>query len=57
MDSMRVGPRSFVWGGKKQLELAKVDFRETEEMLTTAVSLCGPYVYASGRVSVTFWVS
>jgi len=47
---MRVGPRSFVWGGKKQLELAKVDFRETEEMLTTAVSLCGPYVYGDNDI-------
>jgi hypothetical protein len=27
---VRVGPMSFVWGGKKQFELAKVDFSETE---------------------------
>merc|ERR1719350_1205815 len=45
LDSVRVGPRSLVWGGKKQLELAKIDFSETEEMLSTAESLCGPYVW------------
>jgi len=39
-----VGPRSLAWGGKKQSELAKVDFSELEEMLTTAFSLCGLYV-------------
>jgi RNA-binding protein NOB1 len=45
LDMVRVGPRSLVWGEKKQLELAKIDFSETEEMLTTAESLCGPYVW------------
>lgn len=52
LDSVRVGPRSLVWGGKKQLELAKVDFSETEEMLTTAESLCGPYVWGDYDILV-----
>ena len=47
-----MGPRSLVWGGKKQLELAKVDFSETEEMLTTAESLCGPYVWGDYDILV-----
>ena len=45
LHNVRVWPRSLVWGGKKQLKLVKVDFSETEEMLTTPKSLCGLYVY------------
>ena len=47
MYSVRVGTRYLVWGGKKLLEIAKIDFSETEEMLTTAESLCGPYVWGA----------
>jgi len=52
LDKVRVGPRSLVWGEKKQLELAKVDFSETEEMLSTAESLCGPYVWGGYDILV-----
>jgi len=52
LESVRVGPRSLVWGGKKQLELAKIDFSETEEMLATAESLCGPYVWGDYDILV-----
>jgi len=52
LDMVRVGPRSLVWGEKKQLELAKIDFSETEEMLTTAESLCGPYVWGGYDILV-----
>ena len=45
LESVRVGPRSLVWGNKKQLELAKIDFSETEQMLKCAEELCGPYVW------------
>jgi len=52
LDCVRVGPRSLVWGSKKQLELSKIDFSETEEMLTTAESLCGPYVWGDYDILV-----
>ncbi|KAL8615198.1 hypothetical protein ACOMHN_029214 [Nucella lapillus] len=43
--SKSIGPRSKVWTEQEQLEEAAYEFAETEQMLATAESLLGPYVW------------
>lgn len=41
LESAELGPRSRVWSEKPFLELAAIDFAETEEMLQIAENICG----------------
>lgn len=45
LESRKLGPRSHVWSEKEYVDKAAFEFAETEEMLTTAESLCGEYVW------------
>ena len=45
LTSKKVGPRSTIWAEEQYLEKAATDFSETEAMLQTAETLCGPYVW------------
>lgn len=41
--SRKLGPRCSVWAEAEQVDLAVIDFADTEKMLCTAESLVGPY--------------
>ncbi|PSN34098.1 Leukotriene A-4 hydrolase [Blattella germanica] len=45
LESKKIGPRSHVWSEKEYIDKAAYEFAETEEMLTTAESICGEYVW------------
>ncbi|XP_069682260.1 leukotriene A-4 hydrolase isoform X2 [Periplaneta americana] len=45
LESHKLGPRSHVWTEKENLDKAAYEFAETEEMLATAESICGEYVW------------
>ncbi|XP_064078786.1 leukotriene A-4 hydrolase-like isoform X2 [Macrobrachium nipponense] len=45
LESRKIGPRSHVWSEKDFVEKAAYEFAETEQMLATAESLCGEYVW------------
>jgi leukotriene-A4 hydrolase len=45
LESRQIGPRSYVWSEKEVIDQAADEFAQTEEMLQTAESLCGPYVW------------
>ncbi|XP_040564272.1 LOW QUALITY PROTEIN: leukotriene A-4 hydrolase [Lepeophtheirus salmonis] len=45
LESRDIGPRSKVWCEKEYIECAASDFSETETMITTAESICGPYIW------------
>ncbi|XP_077546818.1 leukotriene A-4 hydrolase [Haemaphysalis longicornis] len=45
LHSRKLGPRCSVWAEKEQIDLAVIDFADTEKMLCTAESLVGPYVW------------
>ncbi|XP_055337255.1 leukotriene A-4 hydrolase-like [Paramacrobiotus metropolitanus] len=45
LDSRKIGPRSHVWSEPSLVDRAAFEFAETEEMLATAESLAGPYVW------------
>ncbi|CAC5402108.1 unnamed protein product [Mytilus coruscus] len=45
LESRDIGPRSKVWSEKEFVDAAAFEFSETETMLKTAESLCGPYVW------------
>ena len=42
--SKQIGPVSHVWTEPENLEAAALDFSETNEFLTTAAEICGPYI-------------
>ena len=43
LESKRIGPRSHIWTEKEMLESAAFEFEETENFLTAAEQICGPY--------------
>lgn len=45
LESRKLGPRCTVWAEKEFVDLATIDFEDTELMLTTAESLVGDYVW------------
>lgn len=45
LHSRKLGPRCSVWAEVEQIDLAVIDFADTEKMLCTAESLVGPYVW------------
>lgn len=45
LESRKIGPRSRVWSEKELVARAEYEFAETEQMLATAESLVGPYVW------------
>ncbi|XP_044735037.1 leukotriene A-4 hydrolase [Chrysoperla carnea] len=45
LESRRVGPRSEVWAEKEIVDKAAYEFAEAEQMLKTAESICGAYVW------------
>lgn len=45
LESRKLGPRCAVWAEKEFVDLAVIDFEDTELMLTTAESLVGNYVW------------
>ncbi|XP_071500890.1 leukotriene A-4 hydrolase-like [Diadema antillarum] len=45
LESRKIGPRSKVWSEKELIEKSAYEFAETEEMLSTAEDLMGPYVW------------
>ncbi|KAL3847158.1 hypothetical protein ACJMK2_018086, partial [Sinanodonta woodiana] len=45
LESRDIGPRSKVWSEKELVEQAEYEFAETEQMIQTAESLLGPYVW------------
>ncbi|XP_022105369.1 leukotriene A-4 hydrolase-like isoform X1 [Acanthaster planci] len=45
LESRTIGPRSRVWSEKENVDQGAYEFAETEQMLLTAESLLGPYVW------------
>lgn len=45
VESRNLGSRCTVWAEKEQVDLAVIDFEDTEKMLCSAESLVGPYVW------------
>lgn len=45
IESRKIGPRSSVWSEKELVDAAAEEFSQTEDMLTAAESLFGPYVW------------
>ncbi|CAG5126743.1 unnamed protein product [Candidula unifasciata] len=45
VECRQIGPRSRVWSEKEMVDAAAAEFSETEEMLQTAESLMGPYIW------------
>ena len=45
LESRRLGPRSSVWSEAETVEAGAWEFAETEQFLTTAESIVGPYVW------------
>lgn len=45
LESRKVGPRSEVWAEKEIVDKAAYEFAEAEQMLKTAESICGAYVW------------
>nr|XP_006814590.1 PREDICTED: leukotriene A-4 hydrolase-like [Saccoglossus kowalevskii] len=45
LESRVIGPRSRVWSEKAMVDQAAYEFADTEQFLTTAEELCGPYVW------------
>ncbi|GLH08252.1 Uncharacterized protein GBIM_13527 [Gryllus bimaculatus] len=45
LESRKLGPRSHVWSEKEYVDESAKEFSETELMLSTAESICGPYVW------------
>ncbi|CAN8001571.1 unnamed protein product [Ixodes hexagonus] len=45
LENRKLGPRCSVWAEKECVDLAVIDFEDTELMLTTAESLVGEYVW------------
>lgn len=50
IEAREIGPRSKVWAEKGVVEKAAFEFSETEQFLSTAESIAGPYVW--GRYDV-----
>ncbi|XP_003742278.1 leukotriene A-4 hydrolase [Galendromus occidentalis] len=47
LESRKIGPRSQVWSEKELVDKATVDFADTEQMLQTAETLMGDYVWGA----------
>ena len=47
LESRRIGPRSQVWSEPESVEAGAYEFAETEEFLSTAESIVGPYVWGT----------
>ncbi|XP_064483392.1 leukotriene A-4 hydrolase-like [Ornithodoros turicata] len=45
LEKRQLGPRSHVWAEKEYVDLATIDFADTEKMLQVAEDLAGPYVW------------
>lgn len=45
LESRDIGPRSKVWAEREIIEEAAYEFAGTEDYVTTAEKLCGPYVW------------
>ncbi|XP_074645095.1 leukotriene A-4 hydrolase-like isoform X2 [Tubulanus polymorphus] len=45
IESRKIGPRSHVWSEKEMVDKAAHEFAETEQMIQTAESILGPYVW------------
>ncbi|XP_014361961.2 leukotriene A-4 hydrolase isoform X1 [Papilio machaon] len=43
LESKQLGPRSYVWSEKEEIERSAWEFADTEKYLKAAESLCGPY--------------
>ncbi|CAL8278208.1 leukotriene A-4 hydrolase [Gadus morhua] len=52
LESREIGPRSLVWSEKEFVDKAAFEFSETENMLKTAESLVGPYVWGQYDILV-----
>ncbi|KAK7861618.1 hypothetical protein R5R35_010123 [Gryllus longicercus] len=45
LESRKIGPRSHLWSEREFVDAIAQEFSETELMLSTAESICGPYVW------------